>query len=182
MPTWLIGAAYLSVLNQWLNPWKSAESIKKLQERKLRALIDHAYRNVSYYRTLLDSAGVRPRDIRSLADLERIPPTSKADLHALPEAEKTARNIKLDRCYSFSTTVRQEFRSALISPGMMPSSKIWPGFGAISIVESAPGSKWPALSGGKRSRALSLGTNILGSGDEWKFPPGIHLKHGFGIS
>jgi phenylacetate-CoA ligase len=45
--------------------------------RKLTRLIDHAYKNVPYYRRAFDEAGVKPRDIRTVDDYERIPILTK---------------------------------------------------------------------------------------------------------
>ncbi len=59
--------------------WLGAEHIRELQESKLRRLILHAYHHVGYYRELLDEAGIRPEDIRSLDDLRRMPMLSKRD-------------------------------------------------------------------------------------------------------
>lgn len=62
-------------------------AVRRLQEKKLRRLITHAYRTVPYYRKLFDMAGVKPRSIRTLEDLTRIPTTHKATLQ---EQEPTA--------------------------------------------------------------------------------------------
>lgn len=56
------------------------EALRELRERKLRSLVRHAYRNVEFYRRLLDGAGVDPTSIRTLGDLARIPVTTKQDL------------------------------------------------------------------------------------------------------
>jgi phenylacetate-CoA ligase len=51
--------------------------LRALQERKLRAVIGHAFDKVPYYRTLFRSAGLSPQDIRTLEDLKHVPVTSK---------------------------------------------------------------------------------------------------------
>lgn len=53
--------------------WLSAAQIRDLQERRLRRLVHHAYNHVGYYRELMDSAGLRPFDIRTLDDLAKLP-------------------------------------------------------------------------------------------------------------
>ena len=72
--------------------WWSATELRDLQEQKLRSLIVHAYENVPYYRTLFQKHGLTPADIRSVADLKKIPILTKADLrdHA---SELVARNF-----------------------------------------------------------------------------------------
>jgi len=55
--------------------------------------VTHAYDNVPYYRRLFDDAGIEPRDIRQLADLEKIPITTKATLQALGGFDMIARGL-----------------------------------------------------------------------------------------
>jgi phenylacetate-CoA ligase len=49
-------------------------------DRKLRGIIQHAYRHATGFKRILDSAGRTPRDIKTIKDLEKIPITKKADL------------------------------------------------------------------------------------------------------
>jgi phenylacetate-CoA ligase len=51
-----------------------------LQLWQLMLTLRNAYDNVPFYRKRLDSAGVSPKDIKSLEDLSRLPFTTKADL------------------------------------------------------------------------------------------------------
>jgi phenylacetate-CoA ligase len=59
--------------SQWLSPG----DVKKLQEAKLRALVQHAYRHVPYYREQMDNLGLSPEHICSLEDLSKLPLLSK---------------------------------------------------------------------------------------------------------
>jgi len=86
--------------NQWLTP----AELRRLQEKKLRRLIAHAYDRVPYYRRLFDSAGLKPEDIRGVADLSRIPATSKAQLVELPLKDITARGTDPRRCRVTTTS------------------------------------------------------------------------------
>ncbi len=52
--------------------WSRAE-LEAYQSERLRALVRHAYERVPYYRQLYDAHGVRPEDIRGVADLARLP-------------------------------------------------------------------------------------------------------------
>ena len=58
----------------------SAEELAALQLERLQHTLHHAYEHVEHYRRKFDTAGVRPEDCRSLADLARFPFTTKADL------------------------------------------------------------------------------------------------------
>lgn len=63
------------------NERRPLPEIRKLQDRKLRLLVRHAYQNVSLYREKFDEAGVRPDSIRSVADISRLPIIDKKDFH-----------------------------------------------------------------------------------------------------
>ncbi len=54
--------------------------LRELQEKKLRQTVEFAYRYSEFYRKLYDQAGVKPDDIRSLEDLEKLPFVKKQDL------------------------------------------------------------------------------------------------------
>ncbi len=67
------------------------ELIRRYQLHRLQALVQHAYLRVPYYRRLFDQHGLEPRHIQKLADLDKIPTTSRADLQAAPVDEIVAR-------------------------------------------------------------------------------------------
>jgi phenylacetate-CoA ligase len=79
----------------WQHPRGSRDQLIAFQERRLRQLVTHAYDNVPYYRRLFDDAGIEPRDIRQLADLEKIPITTKATLQALGASDMIARGLSI---------------------------------------------------------------------------------------
>jgi len=56
------------------------EQLAALQLERLRATVANAYEHVPMHRARLDAAGISPRDIASLADVERLPFTLKSDL------------------------------------------------------------------------------------------------------
>jgi phenylacetate-CoA ligase len=56
------------------------EALEALQAKRLRQTVERVYATVPFYRRKLDEAGIKPADIRSLADLERLPFTTKTDL------------------------------------------------------------------------------------------------------
>ena len=68
---------------------------EKLQFARLKNLLDKVYRDVPFYRKKMDEAGVSPKDITCLADIAKLPFTTKDDLRetfpygllACPEAE-----------------------------------------------------------------------------------------------
>jgi phenylacetate-CoA ligase len=87
-----------------LTQWGSAAYVKRVQSRRLRRLVRHAYERVPYYRELFDSRGIRPQDIRSADDLRLLPVSTKADLQGRPTRDLTARGTDLARCRLHTTS------------------------------------------------------------------------------
>ena len=58
----------------------SRDEIAALQLARLKWSLKHAYDNVPHYRKKFDAAGVKPEDLRHLADLAKFPFTTKQDL------------------------------------------------------------------------------------------------------
>ena len=48
--------------------------------RRLRGIIQYAYKHSAAVKNKLDSVGLKPRDIQTIKDLEKIPITKKAEL------------------------------------------------------------------------------------------------------
>lgn len=75
------------------HPHVGREQLLAFQNARLRRLVDHAYRHVTYYRELFDRHGVKPHDIQTVADLRIIPITSREELQALPAEHIVARGM-----------------------------------------------------------------------------------------
>src|SRR5215204_4251130 len=56
------------------------DQLAALQLERLQTTLARAYQRVPHYRNAFDAAGVHPDDVRTLADLARVPFTTKADL------------------------------------------------------------------------------------------------------
>lgn len=56
------------------------EKIKAIQNEKLVKQVQHVWEHVPYYRQKMEEKGVRPEDIKSTADLYKLPFLSKKDL------------------------------------------------------------------------------------------------------
>ena len=56
------------------------EALEALQFKRLQQVVQRVYHTVGFYRTSFDDAGIKPDDIKSLADLSRLPFTTKQDL------------------------------------------------------------------------------------------------------
>ena len=55
-------------------------ALEALQLKRLQSVVARVYANVPFYRQSFDQAGVKPEDITSLADLQRLPFTTKQDM------------------------------------------------------------------------------------------------------
>jgi len=82
-PMWDLyeGSVRLATLNrlrrtQWLSP----EEIVAAQEKKLQLMIRHAADTCPFYRERFAGAGVDPSEVRTLADLARLPLLTKEDV------------------------------------------------------------------------------------------------------
>lgn len=53
--------------------WYTSKQIQSYQEEELRKLIRYAYEKIPYYQKLFDQQKIKPKDIRTLKDLEKIP-------------------------------------------------------------------------------------------------------------
>lgn len=53
---------------------------EKLQLERLQDVVKRAYENVPYYRKKFDDEGIKPQDIKTLKDIEKLPLTTKDDL------------------------------------------------------------------------------------------------------
>ena len=75
---WLRKIRYLTELlrNQWLKP----SELAKIQQKRLRAIIKHAYSNIEFYHRKFKLAGVKPEDIKTIKDLPKIPVTKRSEV------------------------------------------------------------------------------------------------------
>jgi phenylacetate-CoA ligase len=55
----------------------SREKLEVLQLRRLQDLVERVYFRVKPYRDMMDEAGVKPQDIKTLADINKLPFTTK---------------------------------------------------------------------------------------------------------
>ena len=67
--------AYVAVLayQERRIPFWPIERIERLQQHRLRSIIQHAYDTVPFYREVMDKSRLRPEDFKTAADLEALP-------------------------------------------------------------------------------------------------------------
>jgi len=79
------------------------------QNQKLRGIVQYAYKNSVAFKNKMDSAGLKPKDIQNIKDLEKIPITKKTELMELQK--------KNPPFGGFEGVPITEMRRIFISPG-----------------------------------------------------------------
>ena len=81
------------------------EEILRIQNEKIAEQVRHVWNNVPYYRTKMEEKGVAPEDIRSTADLYKLPFLCKDDLReAYPDGLLAVPKSEVVRIHSTSGT------------------------------------------------------------------------------
>lgn len=78
------------------------DEIKKIQEKKLRFLIKHAYENVPYYHKKFRDLGLTPDELREAKDLVKLPILTKDDIRANFK-DLIANNLQREGMIPYST-------------------------------------------------------------------------------
>lgn len=81
------GTAYLGYhfLRDRRCAFRRPEEVRRDQSRRVRRIIEHAFRFVPYYRETLSRLGLVPSDFRSSADLARLPILERRQIQSDPE-------------------------------------------------------------------------------------------------
>jgi len=92
----------IQILRAWASlqrsQWFERRTLAEIQNRNLKRIVDHAYRDVPFYNNLYRSHGVDPREIKSAADLSKLPPITRNDLQNEPLPKRTAFDVDLSAC------------------------------------------------------------------------------------
>jgi phenylacetate-CoA ligase len=88
------------------NELMSPAELRILQERKLRQAVGQAYDHSPFYRSRFDEAGIRPEDIRTLEDINKIP---LLDKYMLRDATKEAVAAGKRPFHEFATVSEEAF-------------------------------------------------------------------------
>ena len=76
----------------------NSSELEALQNRRLRAVVKHAYENVPYYHKLFNSVKLKPGDIKVKENLVKIPITTKKTLQKLSITERIAGSVDISKC------------------------------------------------------------------------------------
>lgn len=78
--------------------------LEELQLERLKEMLTYAYENVELYNRKWRQAGVGPQDVKTLADLKKLPITTKDDFrHNFPDAI-LSRQLKARDCFILGTS------------------------------------------------------------------------------
>lgn len=89
------GLSALELTSYWLGMRWSREQVRRYQDAKIRSLVAYAHRNNEFYRRLWSEAGVDPLSVRSVEDLERLPPATKSAMQQSRSSDLTSRGVRL---------------------------------------------------------------------------------------
>ena len=86
------------------NAWRRTEDLLKIQEKKLRAIVKHAYENVEFYHKKFDSEGLKPSDVKSVEDLKKLPVTTKQEIRDDYPKSIVAKEVDVKKCKKYRTS------------------------------------------------------------------------------
>lgn len=68
--------AWLAETDHW-----PPEQHRAFQEERLRDVVEHDYEHVPFYRRRMEERGLRPEDLRTIEDLQKLPVLRRAEVH-----------------------------------------------------------------------------------------------------
>lgn len=80
----------------------SVEKLEVLQLEKIVAMMEHAYRETPYYRRVMDQAGLRPADIKTIEDFRRMPILTKEEVRKFQD-QMMAESLRSGHLSEFKT-------------------------------------------------------------------------------
>jgi len=92
--------AHLRMLRK--TQWWTYSRLEQLQQKKLRALLKHAYENVPYYHKVFRELGLKPEDIKTANDLIKLPFLTKENVQNNID-KLVAKNYNKQKLIPYST-------------------------------------------------------------------------------
>ena len=86
------------------NQWKKPEELKKLQEKRLKKMIQYAYEKTELYHRKFREYNVTPSDFNTLEDLRKFPCVTKAEMRDNFPKGVVSRDFDVSRCLQSSTS------------------------------------------------------------------------------
>ncbi len=86
------------------NQYKPLTALRKIQEKRLRYLVDFAYRNTHLYKEKFKKAGITPLDIQTITDITKIPLITKNEIKAAYPQKAVASGYTEQNCIVKTTS------------------------------------------------------------------------------
>ena len=102
----LINALHYARLSRQVGSWMTMgpSELEQFQLKRLQEIVAHAYTSVELYRRKWREAGVIPDDIKTLADIVKLPVITRDDFRHSPESDILSRRFKPHECYTVGTS------------------------------------------------------------------------------
>jgi phenylacetate-CoA ligase len=86
------------------NQWKSPEELRKIQEKRLKKLIQYAYDHTELYHKKFREANITPSDFNTLKDIKKFPCVTKAEIRDNFPAGVVSNEYDVSRCLHSATS------------------------------------------------------------------------------
>lgn len=86
------------------NQWLKTSEIVKIQEKKLRAIVRYAYENAEFYHKEFDALGLKPDDIKTVQDLQKLPIISRLDVQRHFPNGLVSTNVSVEKCQRYTSS------------------------------------------------------------------------------
>jgi phenylacetate-CoA ligase len=84
--------------------WLEKSQLKQLQDDKLRRLVRHAYHHVPFWHQRMQSLGLKPNDITTVEDLQKLPFLTKDQIRQTGHFDLLATNLKREHILRIRTS------------------------------------------------------------------------------
>lgn len=85
------------------NTWLPYSELEKMQSKRLRHILKHAYENIAFYHQRFNTAKVKPSDIKSVENLRKIPVLTKSEVQRNFNS-LISTGIEIERCRKHETS------------------------------------------------------------------------------
>ena len=93
----------MNLLELMKSQWYSPDELRRIQEKKLRAIIKHCYEKIPLYHEKFKNNNIRPDEIKTIKDLTKIPYITKQEIQENFPTRIVALNVNLNNCWISKT-------------------------------------------------------------------------------
>ncbi len=133
--------------------WWSKTQIQDYQIKQIQKMVSRAFKHVFYYKTIMSVYGVRPQDIQSFDDLDRLPILEKEDVRTFHN--EMVSNDMIDstlyKCHTSGTTGKpltlyRDLDNVGFEYAILQRQKLWAGLKGKSLIATLKGDLIPEKS------------------------------------